>query len=168
MNIVFLVGTSRSDGNTAKLLSLVAERLEQASVFNLDDYDISFYDYEHRNRHDEFIPLVEKLIKFDHIVFVTPVYWYAMSAQLKVFFDRFSDLLTIEKDLGRKLRGASCSLISTGSWQYPPACFEDVFTLTFKYLGMNYLGMLYCPVEDKIKIGQSKPSVSEFVEKIYA
>jgi multimeric flavodoxin WrbA len=46
---------------------------------------------------------------------VTPVYWYTMSGIMKVFFDRFSDLLRIEKDLGRKLRGKSMAVISCGA-----------------------------------------------------
>ncbi|MDA5312487.1 flavodoxin family protein, partial [Vibrio cholerae] len=71
------------------------------TLFDLSDYAISFYDYEHMNRNDDFIHLINKLAEFDHLVFASPVYWYSMSAQLKVFFDRLSDLLTIEKELGR-------------------------------------------------------------------
>ncbi|MCP4458779.1 MAG: NAD(P)H-dependent oxidoreductase [Cytophagales bacterium] len=35
----------------------------------------------------------------------TPVYWYSMSGIMKVFLDRIYDVLTIEKELGRKLHG---------------------------------------------------------------
>ncbi|EAR08762.1 flavodoxin family protein [Reinekea blandensis] len=166
MSTAFLIASSRPQGNTVQLANLVAEKLSRVSVFNLDDYDISVYDYEHRNRHDDFLPLIEKLVSFDHVVFVTPVYWYAMSAQLKIFFDRFSDLLTIEKNLGRKLKGLNCSVIATGSWDYPPPCFEDVFKLTFSYLGMPYQGMLYCPVDEDIDPNHSIPGISEFVARL--
>lgn len=168
MKTAFLIGSSRSEGNTAQLLRLVADRFTSSTILNLNEYEISVYDYEHANRHDDFLPLVERLIQFDHIVFVTPVYWYAMSAQLKIFFDRFSDLLTIEKDLGRRLRGINCSVISTGSWEYPPSCFEEVFKLTFKYLGMNYQGLLYCPVENEVVPSNTVPSINKYMEQIHA
>ncbi len=43
--------------------------------------------------------------KYDVLIFATPVYWYSMSGIMKVFFDRITDLLTIKKDIGRKLKG---------------------------------------------------------------
>ena len=39
---------------------------------------------------DDFLSIINQLIKFDHIVFDSAVYWYSMSAQLKVFFDKLS------------------------------------------------------------------------------
>ena len=50
--------------------------------------------------------------KYDTIIFATPVYWYSMSGILKVFIDRITDLLTIEKELGRKLRGKKMAVVS--------------------------------------------------------
>ena len=44
------------------------------------------------------------MVQYEQIIFATPIYWYAMSAQLKTFFDRMTDLLTIHKPLGRQLR----------------------------------------------------------------
>ncbi len=82
--------------NTRKLVE-VFQASTDTTLFDLSDYAISFYDYEHMNRNDDFIHLINKLVEFDHLVFASPVYWYSMSAQLKVFFDRLSDLLTIEK-----------------------------------------------------------------------
>ncbi|GHY53033.1 Putative NAD(P)H-dependent FMN-containing oxidoreductase YwqN [Vibrio cholerae] len=102
MKIAVVLGTSKSDGNTRKLVE-VFQASTDTTLFDLSDYAISFYDYEHMNRNDDFIHLINKLVEFDHLVFASPVYWYSMSAQLKVFFDRLSDLLTIEKELGRCL-----------------------------------------------------------------
>ena len=81
-------------------------------LIDLNDFDISYYDYDHKNRQDDFLPLMKKLIeRYKTLVFATPVYWYTMSAVMKTFFDRISDLLTIEKDLGRQLRGKNMVLI---------------------------------------------------------
>ena len=67
---------------------------------------------------------------------------------MKVFFDRLSDLLTIEKELGRELRGKSCSVLATGVDKNPPECFEQPFKLSAHYLGVSYKKMLYCQCED--------------------
>ncbi|EPM3870522.1 flavodoxin family protein, partial [Vibrio cholerae] len=124
MKIAVVLGTSKSDGNTRKLVE-VFQASTDTTLFDLSDYAISFYDYEHMNRNDDFIHLINKLVEFDHLVFASPVYWYSMSAQLKVFFDRLSDLLTIEKELGRCLKGKSVSVISTGFNKACPSCFSE-------------------------------------------
>lgn len=143
MKSAIIFGSSRYDGNTSRLVNQVRSVLD-ASLFELKDYDITPFDYQHQNKNDDYLKLVRELVKHDHLVFATPVYWYSMSAQLKIFFDRFSDLLIIEKDLGRRLRGLSCSVIATGSDDSLPECFEQAFKLAFEYLGMYYKGVIYC------------------------
>lgn len=147
MSTAIILGTSRINGNTHNLVKLYQE-YQHADVFCLMDYSISIYDYEHKNSGDDFISLARKLIKYNHLIFATPMYWYSMSGQMKVFFDRLSDLLTIEKGLGRDLRGKSCSVLATGLDIEPPACFEQPFILSAKYLGMDYQKMLYCSCSD--------------------
>ena len=77
--------------------------------------NISAYDYEHRNRGDDFEPLIERVLAFDQIIFASPVYWYAASPAMKVFLDRISDLLDLPELLeeGRRLRGKRAFLICT-------------------------------------------------------
>ncbi len=89
------------------------QQLSGWDLVDLNDYDFSYFDYEHKNRGDDFLPLMSRLIEaYDVFVFATPVYWYAMSGIVKVFFDRITNLLTIEKDLGRRLRGKKMAGIS--------------------------------------------------------
>lgn len=109
MTQVIIFGSSRSFGNTRKV---VDDILDSAGIelCDLNNFNISPFDYEHRNQSDDFIPLIEKLLAYDTCIIATPVYWYNMSTQHKIFFDRFSDLLKIRKDLGRKLRGKNCLL----------------------------------------------------------
>jgi multimeric flavodoxin WrbA len=137
-----ILGTSRPNGNTRQLVNRV-DSIMAVDVFTLHSRDIHPFDYDHNNHNDDFIPLIEQLLEYEHWVFASPVYWYCMSAQMKTFVDRLSDLLTIRKDLGRRLRGKSCSVISTSETPNAPECFETVFKLTFDYLGMEYKGMLY-------------------------
>ena len=71
-----IYGGSRRHGNTGQAVDAVAQKLG-ADVFDLADYDISFYDYEHKNRDDNFLPLIETLLKYDlwvlhHLFIGTP------------------------------------------------------------------------------------------------
>ncbi|MEZ4804274.1 MAG: NAD(P)H-dependent oxidoreductase [Bacteroidia bacterium] len=72
-----------------------------------------------------------------------PVYWYAMSGIMKVFFDRLSDLLTIEKDLGRQLRGKNMAVVSVSNGNNLGDAFWLPFKSTAEYLGMHYIGDLH-------------------------
>jgi multimeric flavodoxin WrbA len=138
MTQVVIFGSSRSFGHTRKVIDDILG-LSGISLFDLNNFNISPFDYEHRNSNDDFIPLIEKLIEYDTWIIATPVYWYNMSTQHKIFFDRFSDLLKIRKDLGRKLRGKKLFVIASFGDSYPKG-FEDTFEQICKYLGMDYLG----------------------------
>ena len=143
MKTAIILATSRADGNTHQLVDLYLKH-QPCDLFNLKDYVISPYDYQHNNQNDDFITLINVLVKYDHLIFATPVYWYAISAQTKLFVDRLSDLLTIEKALGRALNGKSCSILATGTDTKAPDCFIEPFKLTAKYFGIDYTGILYC------------------------
>jgi len=138
-----ILGTSRSNGNTAKLSKEVAQRTD-AVIFDISDYNILPFDYEHKNKHDDFTSLIKEILTYDTLIFSSPVYWFSPSVQMKLFLDRITDLLYVEKELGRKLRSKTAAVLSTGEYEKPETCFEEIFQHSFKYLGMNYKGMLYC------------------------
>ena len=143
MKIALIQGSSRNDGDAAALSKKILFHTEWALI-NLNDYKISFYDYHHENKNDDFLPLMVKLIdNYDVFIFVTPVYWYAMSGVLKVFFDRFSDLLTIEKELGRKLRGKKMGVITCSNGSNLGEQFWLPFKASADYLGMNNIANLH-------------------------
>jgi len=158
-----LLSTSRYNGNTSALVDAVSDQTD-VDVFNLKNYNISPFDYEHKNIDDDFVPLVKKLLNYEHIVFASPVYWYSMTAQMKTFFDRISDLLHVKKELGRKLRSKTCSVVSTGASPQPETSFEETFINSFDYLGMKYNGMLYCYCDDKFKLKEHKENINRFIE----
>ena len=139
---VVILGTSRSDGNTRATVNHILNG-KFVELADLSTMDIGSYDYQHVNRTDSFLPLVELLIGKSLWLFATPVYWYTMSAQLKHFVDRLSDLTTIRKDLGRVLRGKSVGVIASGTDEELPEGFEAPFRLTCNYLGMRYIGTFY-------------------------
>ncbi len=140
--IVVIFGSSRNNGNTMEAVRAVLGR-RKAKLINLGKSDISPFDYMHKNSDDSFLKIVDELINFNILVFATPVYWYAMSAQLKIFFDRLSDLITIRKDLGRKLKGKICYLIASGTDPKLPKGFEVPFARTCNYFDMYYKKSFY-------------------------
>ena len=137
---IIILGSSRKNGNTTKIVDEIAKE-HHIDVVNLSDYNISYYDYESKNIEDDFLPLIKKIIEnHDTFIFATPIYWYNMSGIMKVFFDRFSDLIRIEKETGRKLRGKKIGVISNSHDNEIEESFYIPFKKTADYLGMEYLG----------------------------
>jgi multimeric flavodoxin WrbA len=165
MKFAVVLGSSRSDGNTSQLSQYIAERLD-AKLIDLNKFSISAFDYENRNIHDDFASLIESLIHYSHIIFATPVYWYSMSSQMKVFFDRFTDLLTVHKDLGRSLRGIKCSVVSTGTDATLPECFLEQFKLTFDYLGMEFVDCHYSPCPEPFSLHSNKEQIEGYIHNV--
>ena len=137
---VIILGSSRKNGNTTKIADEISKQSE-IDIINLSDYNISYYDYESKNIEDDFLPLIKGIIeKYDTLIFATPIYWYNMSGIMKVFFDRFSDLIRIEKETGRKLRGKKIGVISNSHDDEIEDSFYIPFIKSADYLGMEYLG----------------------------
>ncbi|MCB0707311.1 MAG: NAD(P)H-dependent oxidoreductase [Saprospiraceae bacterium] len=149
MRISIILGSARPDGNTEKVIRQIPE-LEQAFLLKLADHQVYHYNYEHQHpEDDEFMSIMEELIpKTDLFLFATPIYWYAMSGHMKVFLDRFTDLLKINKPLGRTLRGKSMAMLSCSNGDDRPAGFDIPFELTADYLGMEYKGNVHYWLED--------------------
>ncbi|QTE21448.1 flavodoxin family protein [Polaribacter cellanae] len=143
MKKVIITGSSRNDGDTKTLTNKLIKK-SNWDLIDLNDYNFGYYHYEHKNEKDDYLKLMRKIIeKYDTLIFATPVYWYSMSGIMKVFFDRITDLLEIEKDLGRELRGKNMAGISCSIGNNLGEVFWLPFSETAKYLGMNYLGSLH-------------------------
>ncbi|MRX69570.1 Multimeric flavodoxin WrbA [Flavobacterium resistens] len=137
---VIILGSSRKNGNTTKIVDEISKE-HHFDVVNLSDYNISYYDYESKNIDDDFLPLIRRILEeYDTLIFATPVYWYNMSGIMKVFFDRISDLIRIEKETGRKLRGKKIGVITNSHDNEIEDSFYIPFQKSADYLGMEYLG----------------------------
>lgn len=139
MSAIIIVGSAREDGNTAKVARQLANHLD-CKVIDLISESVAPYDYSgNYPAQDNFIELLsDRLLQHDLIVLASPVYWYTMSGQLKAFVDRFTDLLTTHKSLGRQLRGKRLAVLSCAEDEDINASFYDAFRLTADYLGMTY------------------------------
>ena len=156
MKGVIIQGSSKSDGNTSKIVQLLNEQLNY-DVLDLSLLDITPFDYDFKNRNDDFLPTIKNVVEqYDVIIFATPVYWYAMSGIMKNFFDRITDCIQIEKETGRKLRGKSMAALSCGPYDADFEGFFMPFRKSAEYLGMNYLGDVHtwkegAELEDEVK-----------------
>ncbi len=143
MRTVLILGSARHDGEAASLAEGLKETT-QWDLIDLNNYSFGHFDYHFENQNDDFPKLIRRIIEdYDVLVFVTPVYWYTMSGIMKVFFDRISDLLMLEKELGRKLRGKKMAVVSCSYGNNLGEHFWLPFSETAKYLGIEYLGGLH-------------------------
>ena len=156
MEKVLIAGSSRNDGDTMNLARQLA-KMSKWDLINLNNYKFSYFDYSHNNQDDDYLNLMRKIIeKYKTLIFVTPVYWYSMSGIMKVFFDRFSDLLTIERELGRKLRGKEMAAVSCSTGENLGDHFWLPFSETAKYLGMRYIGNTHTIANKNNELGIAK------------
>ena len=149
LNAIALFASSRRHGNTGKFVDRIATNLK-FEVVDLSEVRMSAYDYEHRNRNDDFEPLMKRVLEFDQLVFATPVYWYAVAPAMKVFLDRISDFLELPDLLnqGRRLRGKRAYVVCTSIYEEPPASFMNAFRDTFNYLGIHFGGVAHANCRD--------------------
>ncbi len=159
---VIIQGSSRSVGDTSKIVNYLVTK-NNIDVIDLNTKTIGQYDYDYKNADDDFIGLMTEIIaNYDTIIFATPVYWYAMSGIMKAFFDRVSDLLRVEKDIGRQLRGKQMAMISTSNSEDLVQGFNMPFVESANYLGMTYLGDIHSWVENDIIPEKVKTKIDNF------
>ncbi|MFN0140831.1 MAG: flavodoxin family protein [Pyrinomonadaceae bacterium] len=161
MRKLIILGSSRKDGDTKRIVDELIS-ISDWDLIDLNDYDFGYYDYEHKNLDDDYLDLMRTIIaNYDVLIFATPVYWYAMSGIMKVFFDRITDLLDEEKELGRKLRGKSMAAISCSIGDNLGESFWLPFSETARYLGMSYLGHTHTIVGN-----DETENLKQFVSKV--
>jgi len=164
MKRIIIQGSSRSKGNTNKVVRLLMKELK-FDVVDLSLKKIGYFDYEFKNQKDDFLSIIKQIAnEYELIVFATPVYWYSMSGIMKTFFDRLSDCLKIEKETGRKLRGKNMAVISVGSDEIETEGFFTPFRKSAEYLGMNYIGNIHTWIEDELVSNEVETRIKNFAK----
>ncbi len=163
-----IFGSSRSNGGTISAVKWVMERLDEPLLIDLAKYSIADFDYTYANGNDDFLNVVKTVMEYEIIIFATLIYWYTMSAPMKRFIDRITDLLTIHKDIGRKLRQKKMAVIcSYATHPEGKDGFEHIFINTANYLGMSYLGCYFHYAGDLVKIQENNPhELIKFIDSI--
>ena len=168
-SIVVFHASSRHQGNTATIANYLSTQLS-ATAMDLSAHEIAPFSYDNDySPTDEFLEIIEQTIDADHWVLVTPIYWYTMSAQMKTFLDRFSDLLRYHQALLPALTGKHLWVVAVGSDPAAVPHFFEPFRLSADYLAMYYGGDLHTWLG---RIPTMKPEVQllldQFIESILA
>jgi len=146
---IIIMGSSNPMGDTYDICKKIVKE-HKFKFQDLNELVIMPFDYDHDNRDDDFIGFMKHVVKdYDHIILASPIYWYSVSGIMKNFVDRFTDLLTIEKDTGRALRGKSLSLISVSKSDDCPDEYATPMKRTANYLAMEWKGHVHFPIAEE-------------------
>lgn len=155
MKILTVHGSPDTDGNSAKLLNACISGMNeiegtQVESINIYDYDVApvWKDYfgdvmrkETDKVKDDMSVLISKMLDADLIVLSSPVYWYSVSGKMKLFLDRWSDL--INPDWSSRLKGKGLALLSTHSGvllMNSSNLLQMAMKATAEFLGMTWMG----------------------------
>ncbi len=171
----------RPQGNSAFAAKMVADILQTPSVISLAEYPslpCTACDYcvKHeglcritKQEQDIVDDFYQRMFVSENIFFVSPIYFYHVPAQLKIFMDRAQAYYFAPKDK-RKGLGQKCNIILLGAREQGEKLFEGA-TLSFKYffdaLGFKLNESLYLYGLDKADDLKNSPeaqkSVRDFV-----
>ena len=167
LNTIALFSSSRRSGNIGQFMDRIASELA-IEVVDLAKLRLSPYDYDHRNRDDDFEPLMERVLSHEQVLFATPIYWYAVSPAMKVFLDRISDFLELPDLLpkGRQLRGKNAFIVCTSICEEPSPAFISAFRETFDYLGMKFGGVAHINCENEYSPAAHDAYASTFAARV--
>jgi multimeric flavodoxin WrbA len=160
--IVVLCGSPRKRGNTNRVVSWFAETAEEsgASVEIVDTTRLQYkaldctscFKCQESEKYectvdDEATPILLRLPLADLIVFATPVYWFAPTAQLKVFSDRMLSLIKLDPGTGdyvHPMKGKAMALIATGGGDLNSGlnCVDLTFRTAAAFMSMDYDALL--------------------------
>jgi len=99
MNVIGISGSPRTNGNTNYILDEVlnsaAKSGASTSKFVLSDMNIKpclahdkCSSFKRCAQNDDFCNLLDRYLEADGVILATPVYYFNMSAQMKMFLDR--------------------------------------------------------------------------------
>ena len=155
--VVILLGSPRKNGNTAALAAKVAEgakaagaRVETAYLHGMKIAPCNACQACHEPGakgcviQDDMQTLYPKLAEADAIVYASPIYWFTVSAQLKLAMDRCYALGGPD---GYVLAGKRIGLAFTygGEDPFDSGCTNAIrsFQDAFGFIGAPIVGMVY-------------------------
>ncbi|GAA1930278.1 NAD(P)H-dependent oxidoreductase [Streptomyces durmitorensis] len=151
---LFVLGSSRPEGNTEILARRAAEQLSsdvEQRWLNLADHPLpDFEDLRHdsdyvRPSGDSTATLLDATIEATDIVIASPLYWYSVSATTKRYLDYWSGWLRIPGvDFKATLTGRTLWGVTALADKEPVVAEPLVGTLrnSAAYLGMRFGGVL--------------------------
>jgi multimeric flavodoxin WrbA len=151
MKMLIVLGSPRKNGNSETLARKVAGAVEQGGgtvvYIRLNDLDIrpcqGCGGCEKSGNcvlKDDLTPLFKKVDEADRILLVSPVYFYGLSAQCKIFGDRFQSRWArryLVKERFRASEGRKGYLLSTAATTGPKIFDCSILTTRYIYDAMD-------------------------------
>lgn len=152
---LFLLGSARQDGNTEQLARLAAAHLPptvEQRWLRLSEWPLPpFVDIRHSG--DGRYPavagneqvLLDATLDATDIVVASPLYWYNVAADTKLYLDHWSGWMRVPgTDFKARMRGKAMWVITTYSGGDPTEADPLLGTLrlTARYMDMSYAGEL--------------------------
>jgi multimeric flavodoxin WrbA len=172
MKILALIGSPRRKGNTELLVEQILKgsraKGHTTEKLFLYDYTISLcVDCRSCKKGDyvccindemqKIYPLMEEA---DVIIFGTPVYWYGPTAKMKMLIDRMRPFVENNKLKGKR------AVVVAPSAEGTEACgpLLEMFRLSFKYLGIEFVGKTFVKAYEKGEIRKNKGEMERAYE----
>lgn len=114
---------------------------------------------------DDFAGLAEKMKAADVLVFGTPVYWWSVSAQMKLCMDRWYGML--DKDYSSPLAGKSAAVVTCCQDPNTKPMTDPIihtFRESFKFLDMALVGFVAVTADKKGDAAKNKKALAEAAE----
>ena len=155
-SILILKGSPREKGNSAVLADQVfagaknaGAKVESVYLHGMDIQpcdacDVCQDGYEGCIIEDDMQALYPKITAADAIVIASPIYWFTISAQTKLFIDRW---YALESEQGSTLRGKQLGVVlvygDTDLYTSGGINAIHTFESIARYIGMEIAGMVY-------------------------
>ena len=173
--ILAIAGSPRKDGNSAALLRQVVAGAEDAGAsvetYFLHELNIRPCDACDACKSlnecvidDDMQKLYPKLREADVLVIASPIYYFTVSTQTKLFMDRWYSL---GEEFDSALHGKQVAIVLTygGDDVFSSGAVNAIRTFqdTFRYLGVHIAGMVYGKASDAGEIKADK----QLMDKAY-
>lgn len=152
---LFLLGSARAEGNTEALARRAAAQLPsyvEQRWLRLSDLPLpAFHDIRHADRPEYVEPtgnerlLLDATVGATDLVIASPLYWYSVSADTKLYLDYWSGWLRVPGvDFKARMRGRRMWAVTVISDEDPAKADPLLGTLklTADYMGMRWSGEL--------------------------
>ncbi len=150
MKIVILMGSPNQNGSTSLIVNQFKKGATEVG------HQVEIIDVAHLNIHpcfgcvacgyegpcvqkDDIEKIKEKILSCDMLVFATPLYYYGMTAQLKIVVDRFC---AYNGSLQRKHLKSALLAVAWNSDNWTFAALENHYKTLVKYLNFSDCGMI--------------------------
>ena len=154
-NFLFILGSARYEGNTEHLARHAARSLpssvKQTWIHLLDHQLPLFEDIRHHDTRKYSLAtesekaLLDATLAATDLVIASPVYWYSVSASVKLYLDHWSAWMRLEGvDFRARMGGKtlwSISALSDEDWSGAQPLI-DMMKFGAEYMKMNWAGAL--------------------------